>query len=278
MKLIELRNIALALLLFCTPSFAWDSNDAQKLDTKVALQMWFGINSPTKNEIKYFTDVKRSMDKFTSNNIVIEHAAIRDGADLFSDEYIAKKISTEFRANKIHDSFFYDFEKSQIFAMVKMTMNYCKLSGDCPTNNTASKIINFAYSKTATGRAKQRSKNSISSDDLLASVVFGTAAFVFFSGVNEMMKAPASDSKKYTKAVEISRCETDELCFSPINTETGKMTFMCTKGPYKGNKMSVCANGNGKWATGCGFSDVFAHHDKNSTDAANKACGAGSWW
>lgn len=64
-------------------------------------------------------------------------------------------------------------------------------------------------------------------------------------------------------------------CFSVVKSSSGggRVTIRCEKGTsYKiGQEREICRGDSGKWATGCGFSDTFAHH-YTFTEAGNKAC------
>lgn len=64
-----------------------------------------------------------------------------------------------------------------------------------------------------------------------------------------------------------------EICFNVVASSGGRVKIRCQKGNgFKiGKEHDICRGGNGKWATGCGITDTFAHHYEFSV-AGNKAC------
>lgn len=55
-------------------------------------------------------------------------------------------------------------------------------------------------------------------------------------------------------------CNSDDVCWTVIEQKPYEVKIKCLKGSRTGEERRVCANGNGKWASGCGITDSFAHH------------------
>jgi len=68
-------------------------------------------------------------------------------------------------------------------------------------------------------------------------------------------------------------CGSYDTCHQVIESiSSRKVKIKCIRGSNTGRTRVMCANSNGKWATGCGFSDVAAHHYKSVSAAAKNWC------
>lgn len=69
-----------------------------------------------------------------------------------------------------------------------------------------------------------------------------------------------------------SHCGASDTCYKTIKMKKTSAIIECTKGTRIGQELCIGVNKSGKWASGCGFVDVAAHH-YNYSKAANIACG-----
>lgn len=69
-------------------------------------------------------------------------------------------------------------------------------------------------------------------------------------------------------------CHSDDTCFDVLESKNNNRHYKirCTKGQYTGRDYNICGNEKGKWATGCGISDVFAFHYDSLKEAGYIAC------
>ena len=109
------------------------------------------------------------------------------------------------------------------------------------------------------------------------------------SGLNSAIDKTTNRAYKYNKERErkvrqavsnsISHsnyipCNSSDTCFKLLKKLSNyRYKIQCTKGSKRGETREMCANAKGKWATGCGMSDAFAHHDNTLASAANGWCG-----
>lgn len=68
-------------------------------------------------------------------------------------------------------------------------------------------------------------------------------------------------------------CYSSDTCFRILKNNGSSLQIMCTKGPYVGAEKCI-ATRDGKWAAGCGLTDMFAYHSRNMQSAGNTACGS----
>ena len=68
-------------------------------------------------------------------------------------------------------------------------------------------------------------------------------------------------------------CYSGDTCYQVLEViESRRYKIKCTRGSQTGNIYEVCGNHKGKWATGCGITDAFAHHYRSMSEAANRRC------
>ncbi len=112
----------------------------------------------------------------------------------------------------------------------------------------------------------------------IGGALIGLGADYLIDKSKEFLASGASINQEDLDRIERETCSNKDVCYEILKTEAYKVSFQCIKGPYIGDKKAVCGNKDGKWATGCGVTDIFAYHDNSSHNAANKACGVGRLW
>jgi hypothetical protein len=101
-----------------------------------------------------------------------------------------------------------------------------------------------------------------SNGGLLVEMITGAANMAREGAKLESSSAPSSSGY----------CGSSDTCYSVVKAEPRKMTLQCTRGYKTGSTAEICANSDGRWASGCGATDMFAHH-YDMGRAANIACG-----
>ena len=81
-------------------------------------------------------------------------------------------------------------------------------------------------------------------------------------------------STSVSSANNYSPCPYDDSCFVVKELRKNSAVIECIAGTYEGQEKSVCGNDKGKWAAGCGLTEVFAYHYKSLSIAGDIACGS----
>lgn len=104
-------------------------------------------------------------------------------------------------------------------------------------------------------------------------------------GIKNIQKRLKTEKKKkqqeeWNRAIENSgkelqngTCMITEGCYDIIKQEGNTIHIICRTDGRNGVENKVCMNKDGKWANGCGFSDVFAYHYRSADKAAKAVCG-----
>ncbi|HFU76723.1 MAG TPA: hypothetical protein ENK66_10810 [Arcobacter sp.] len=137
-------------------------------------------------------------------------------------------------------------------------------------------------STSSSSSSSSSSDSSSSSSDgtaalVAGAIIVGGLALLFGGDDDEDSSSSSSSSSDYSyTAPSYEPCHWtiyDYSCYDiveKINNQRYKIK--CTRGSQTGETREMCANSDGKWAWGCGFSDIGAHHDDSLSDAANKWC------
>lgn len=103
-----------------------------------------------------------------------------------------------------------------------------------------------------------------------AALVVGAGLKWLFGGSSSSSSSSSSD---YSSSPSFQACGTYDKCYKLLEIVTSReVKIQCTKGSYTGKIRNICANASGKWATGCGLTDVAAHYYKSFDKAAHHWC------
>jgi type II secretory pathway component GspD/PulD (secretin) len=112
-------------------------------------------------------------------------------------------------------------------------------------------------------------------DPVLAAGVIlgGVAVYKMGQAIGDLFSSSSSSSYSSYTPPSYDSCHSGDTCHKIIEViEPHRIKIQCTRGFNTGRKREMCSNSKGYWATGCGFTDIAAHHYKNLTDAARNWC------
>jgi hypothetical protein len=123
-------------------------------------------------------------------------------------------------------------------------------------------------------KGKAEKKDDTNTDAALVGAAIGIAAIGWLFGVGrDTSSSSSSSSSNSYSSPTYDPCYSDDTCYDVIEKISNReYTIKCTKGSSTGETRNICANSNGKWATGCGATDIIAHHHFSLKEAANKWC------
>ncbi len=148
--------------------------------------------------------------------------------------------------------FFINANKTKFFIITsKYTVEYQIIQGHPEELVKLAKTSNFSH------------KSIQSTSGLLGGMLLNGVAKVVKNSNN------TSTSSSYTPC----NWHTGNSCYNIVRqTSATAYLIECTRGLKIGQTNTVCVNDKGKWASGCGFSSMFAYHDDSMSIAANKWC------
>ncbi len=118
------------------------------------------------------------------------------------------------------------------------------------------------------------SSNDGYDETLVLGVLLGGAlVYKGAQALGELFSSSGSSSYSNYSAPSYDSCHSGDSCHQVIEViNQNRVKIQCTRGFNTGKSREMCSNSNGYWATGCGFTDIAAHHYKNLTSAARNWC------
>jgi len=238
-------------------------------DNKLDFMFWFDSTPPTKENKKFFNDVKVILTKLNNNNSELEERCRRKGIPIFSLNDSRKVYYKYERELNIPRSFFYDLEKTQFISSIKMYTNLCHLTSGC-TNN---QVNNFIKNQLIKGGYNYTNKNrnllSKNRNDARNSALL----FAFGGAVIIEMISNSVESKDFTGKYPSNNdkyCSTDEECYSIIKSKRNETTIRC-KGYLEGSEHNIQYDSSISKYYIRGF--LVNNYERSFKKLANSACG-----
>ncbi len=140
--------------------------------------------------------------------------------------------------------------------------------GRCKNNQTTS---------TSNSNLNNNKSNEMSSNDaaglIAAALIIVGIASLFSSSDDESSNDSSSSSSSTSYTPSYKPCNYDDVCHRVLEViNPHRVKIQCTKGSETRRIEEMCSNSSGYWATGCGFSDIAAHHYKNLDIAGREFC------
>lgn len=237
------------------------------------IQLWELKDNPNEKNTQ---SIRESIKLLERNNIEMNCKVIDAGKSVYlysqAIDFVMMRAKKE---NVLKD--IYDIEFHQIAMAVKLGGNQMILDGNFGAfHSESSKFVSLMFKEIVRLRKKyQKSQEAIdSANRTLVGVMAGIASYVLIAkALNRILpEIPASSGATGIGAAS-DFCSHSDTCFSAIANNKGAVTIQCTRGKYRGESKKICGpNAKGKWAAGCGYSDIFAYH-YNYKEAGNRACG-----
>jgi hypothetical protein len=279
----SLLSFCITLLFFCpADTQAAPKLTAEKigLETDLVLSFWFDNNPPTTNNKKFFKDTAEAIRIFESNNSKLESSGIKYGISTVDTQHSLRVLDAMISKNRIPDDFFYDLEKAQLLLATKMLFNQCRVLKNCSdreAKDQANSLLKFAKKKTSEGRILTKKRAVDANNDLALSLIVGGVAAAYVGGITEILKGGSSHSSTGSDD-DYDKCDLkNDRCFEVVDKSNNDSPIvLCKKGINTGKKYCLSySESSGKYATGCGISDIAAHH-YTLKEAGNRSCW-GNW-
>ncbi len=107
----------------------------------------------------------------------------------------------------------------------------------------------------------------------LGTIIGGALVYKGIQAIGDMFSSSSSSSYSSYTPPSYEPCNSGDTCFKVLESRSnGAYTdIQCTKGPSTGEKKCLGYNNKGKYSSGCGLTDAFAHH-YTFKEAGNLAC------
>ena len=232
---------------------------------------WFGSQPPTNSDSDFFKGVSQSVETLTANNREIEREGKAKNIRLVEDQYAEGIVQKLSKQHGVKNGFFYNVERVQLILVVKMLFNHCRVSKTCSNKaalSQANQFVEYAKNQTSAGRDNSKRQSIDDRNDILLLAIVGGLAAATIKGISEGLS-----NSEYSSLPANPTCRVGDSCYSFIRTSKhGSAIIQCVKGPSTGKEKCLSfKESTGKYATGCGISDIGAHHYSFS-EAADRAC------